>query len=171
MGKTIALAAILSGAALAQGFHNVGMRVRNGVVTAMFGPPPPVGLVTGAPYSAEHRMPDGQRVIGRYARDSQGRVRIEAAHKMGFWTIAIYDPAAEVAYLLDQDKKVAHRMKLPPPTPNPGPSGENLEIGVVRGYKMSKFSRQEPSAALFRPPADYQIVDEPKPFAMTIPLR
>ncbi len=81
--------------------------------------------------------------MARYARDSQGRVRTEKAHKVKLLTTAIFDPVAGCAYLLDEDSKIAHRMKLPAAGPS-APSEDNLEIGVVRGFRMATLSRAEP---------------------------
>jgi hypothetical protein len=151
MTQFLLFATILSGAAIAQEFPASGMRVSDGGVTATFGPPRPGPLVTGAPYSAEQQLPNGG-VVARYARDSQGRVRTEKAHKVKLLTTAIFDPVAGCAYLLDEDSKIAHRMKLPAAGPS-APSEDNLEIGVVRGFRMARLSRAEPDPSLFRPPS------------------
>ena len=67
---------------------------------------------------------------------------------------------AGFAYLLDEDAKLAHRMKLPPgpPAPREEPNG-----GVT--------SRADPDPALFRSPADYRVVDESAPFEVTIKIK
>lgn len=52
-----------------------------------------------------------------------------------------------------------------------------LKIDLLRrssnGYttRLINLSRNEPDPALFRPPADYRVVDETKPFSMTIRTR
>ncbi len=61
-------------------------------------------------------------------------------------------------------------MRLPVAGPS-APNEDNVDIGVVRGFKMSQLTRTEPDPALFRPPADYNIVDETAPFRMTVPLK
>jgi hypothetical protein len=193
----------------------------------MFGAPRPAPVVTGAPYSAdqvqEYTPPDGasnarSNVIGHFARDAQGRTRMERAYKPApIWLTEIYDPVAGVAWLLDDQKKVAHRMTLPPavamaapvppratienlggraiegvpaegtrttfaPPRNAGRPGltveswesPDLQVTMLtrssNGYstRLTNLSRSEPDAALFRPPAGYQVVDEKDPFPMTI---
>src|SRR5438105_1036217 len=81
-----------------------------------------IGVVTGAPYSADQlqtytrTLPDGasninSNVISHYARDSQGRMRAEEALKSAAsaWRIEIFDPVAHVAYVLDDQAKTATR--------------------------------------------------------------
>ena len=150
MTRVLLFATIFTVAAVAQEFPTSAMRVSGAGVTATFGPPRAGPLVTGAPYWAEQQMPDGG-VIARYARDSQGRV-------------------AGCAYLLDEDSTVAHRMKLPAAVAST-PGEDNLEAGGVRGFRMTRLSRSEPNPTLFRPPADYRVVDEPAPFTMTFQLK
>jgi len=216
MKRTIALAVFLSGAALAQEFSSTNVRVGATEVSGIYGPPRPAPVFTGAPYSTEQVLEyNGDRnVIGRFARDSQGRTRAERALKVGpYWRTTIADPVAGIAYLLDDTAKVAHRMALPPYDPATarppiaGPNDENLGERVVDGLRLSgrrvngrafsieiwrsedlqlevitrssngygghleKLSRAEPDPALFRPPADYRVVDEPAPFPMTIRLK
>jgi hypothetical protein len=46
----------------------------------------------------------------------------------------------------------------------------DLLVRSSNGYssRMINLSRSEPDPALFRPPADYRVVDESVPFPMTI---
>lgn len=213
--KRILALAFLSGAALAQEFPSTSLSSAVNEVSATYGPPRPAPLIAGAPYSAEQIQEyNGNRtVIGRFARDSQGRSRAERAYKFPpVWLTAIYDPVAGAAYLLDDVAKVAHRMALLPYSPAAappaltGPNDESLGEQVVDGIRLTgrrrngpltieiwrsedlqldvltkssngysgrleKLSRAEPDPALFRPPADYRIVDEPAPFSMTIKLK
>jgi hypothetical protein len=141
----------LSGASLAQDFLSNSLHVGANEITATYGPPRPGPVVTGVPYSAEqvqeYKRPDGtttRNVIGRFARDSQGRVRKEVAYKPApYWLTTIYDPVAGVAYLLDDTAKIAHRMALPrydPATARPpfsGPNDESLGTQVVDGLKLT----------------------------------
>jgi hypothetical protein len=54
---------------------------------------------------------------------------------------------------------------------------EDLQLEVItrssNGYsgRLEKLSRAEPDPALFRPPADYRVVDEAAPFTMTFRLK
>jgi hypothetical protein len=154
MTRVLFFATILTGATFAQEFPVNMLDVREGVATADCGPPRPAPVVRGAPYST---ILDP----GGYWRDSQGRVRIETPYTMGVRGKAIFDPIAGFAYLLDEDAKVAHRMRLPVA----GPSAPKEEpVGGVT-------SRAEPNPALFRAPAGYRIVDEPAPFTMKIRLK
>jgi hypothetical protein len=85
--------------------------------------------VTGAPFSAtlefefEQHLADGNRIVragsGRLARDARGRVRREQElPAIGPWpaagrpprTIIISDPVESVVYLLDPERRVAHRL-------------------------------------------------------------
>lgn len=161
---------VFSGWASAQEFPLTSMHVGAGAVTATYGPPLPARVVINAPYSAELRVPNAQAAIARFARDSRGRVRTELAQNVGFWIVAVFDPVVGVAYLLDEDHKVAHRMRLPAAGAS-APSQDNLDIDVVRGFKMSRLTRTEPDPALFRPPTGYNIVDEATPFRMTVGLK
>lgn len=214
--KLVALAVFLSGAAFAQEFPSSNLSVGATDVSAIYGPPRPGPLVTGAPYSAEQvqEYRGARNVIGRFARDSQGRLRKETAYKSApYWLTTIYDPVARVAYLLDEAAKVAHRMALPPydataaPPPFTGDNEEELgaqmDDGIrvtgrrVRrgtfwietwrvddlhidfmtrssnGYssRLEKLTRAEPDPALFRPPADYTVIDQAAPFSMRVPIR
>ena len=148
--KHLALAVFLSGASLAQEFPSNSLHVGTNEVTATYGPPRPGPVVTGAPYSAEqvqeYKRPDGtvtRNAIGRFARDSQGRVRKEVAYKPApYWLTTIYDPVAGVAYLLDDTAKIAHRMALPPydpatARPVAGPNDESLGTQVFDGLKLT----------------------------------
>ncbi len=206
---------ILAGAAFAQEFPSSNAHSGQGGATATYGPPRPGPVVTDAPYSAEQiqEYNGKSNVIGRFARDPQGRTRFERAYKFPpVWLTTIYDPVAGVAYLLDEDAKVAHRMAMPPYDPATvrppigRPNDEMLGEQVVNGLRLTgrrmngpltieiwrseelqldvttrssngysgrleKLSRGEPDPTLFRPPADYRVVDEAAPFPMTIRLK
>jgi hypothetical protein len=120
----IILILILVIAAPAQQFSTSSWNVKNSEVTFVVGAPRPAPVVTASPYSAdevqEYISPDGtssprSSVIGHFARDAAGRSRMERAYKPApIWLTEIFDPVTGVAYLLDEQKKVAHRMPLPP---------------------------------------------------------
>lgn len=179
--KAIALLIILVGAATSQEFANTSWRVGSQEVTAVFGPAQPGPLVTGAPYTADEvqQPPSGSQMIGHIARDSQGRTRIERAHKSApVRTIEIFDPVAGVAYLLDEQKKIAHRMPLPstsaaPVAGRPGTPDTNVILTTQStngsSSTLTNMNHTEPDPALFKPPAGYRIIDETAPFPMTIP--
>jgi len=168
--------------------------------------------VTGLPYSADQvqeytrTLEDGKslttsNVIGHFFRDSRGRTRTEAALKSSpAWRIEIFDPAAGVAYTLDDRNKVARRTEpqAKPPfryaplratTDNLGTqviegvvaegtrtstaaltieTWDSVELKVnmltksSNGYssKLVNLKREEPDPALFRPPADYKVIDQ-----------
>jgi hypothetical protein len=144
-GLCLALVAVAS----AQQFTSSAWNVKAGEVTAVFGPPRPAPILTGASYSADevqdYTSPDGNSsprstVIGHFARDAQGRTRMERAYKPApIWLTEIFDPVAGVAYLLDDQKKVAHRMPLPPalaataPPANPRATVERLDSQSIEG--------------------------------------
>ena len=170
--------------------------------------------VPGAPFSAdqvqEYRtLSNGTpvataNVIGHFFRDSQGRTRTESALKSSpAWRIEIRDPVAGVAYVLDDNRKVASRTPIHAAASFPNAQALTISLGsqtidgaavqgsrttfpslgghpplVVEtwdspdlkvtlltnssnGYssKLVNLRRKEPDAALFRPPADYTIVD------------
>jgi hypothetical protein len=141
-------------------FPSQSMSTSGDTMTATFrGPANLRMLVTGAPYSAdqvnEHTqtLADGTHInqnnnTQHLFRDSQGRTRTERpfgpqmATPMGqsgpaLTVIEIADPVAQVAYLLDEQNKVAHRVPLNvgppvrvpgaaralPPPPVAGPAG------------------------------------------------
>jgi hypothetical protein len=70
-------------------------------------------------------LPDGAhkkqtRVVGHLFRDSQGRTRVEKLLKAApIWTTEIFDPVEGLAYILEDEKKIAHRMVMQPPLPQP----------------------------------------------------
>jgi TonB family protein len=81
-------------------------------------------MVKGAPFSAEvvsetvQTLPDGNRIVqrseGRIYRDSQGRTRNERSFQMGGsseqkQTITIFDPVANVNYMLDPETRIARK--------------------------------------------------------------
>jgi hypothetical protein len=146
MKHLVALAVFLSGAVLAQEFPSTKMRSGADEVSATFGPPRPAPVIAGAPYSAEEVQEDNgtRNIIGRFARDSQGRTRAERAHKFPpIWLTSIYDPVVGVAYLLEEPAKVAHRMPLPAygtalaRRPITSSNDENLGEQVVDGLRLS----------------------------------
>jgi hypothetical protein len=123
--------------------------VKDHEVSLVAGPPRSAPIVTGAPYSADEVQDyvprDGSSnarsvVIGHFSRDSQGRSRMERAYNAPIWLTEIFDPVAGVAYLLDDQKKVAHRMTLPPAAQasasepaRPGTTVDKLESQSVEG--------------------------------------
>ena len=147
--KTVWILLILVTAAAAQQFATSSWNVKDSEVTFVVGAPRPAPVVTGAPYSAdevqEYISPDGtssprSSVIGHFARDTAGRSRMERAYKPApIWLTEIFDPVAGVAYLLDDQKKVAHRMPLPPAAAtaaspaNPRATVEKLESQTIEG--------------------------------------
>jgi TonB family protein len=81
-------------------------------------------LVKGAPFSADivsetiQTLLDGNRIVqrseGRIYRDSQGRTRNERTFQMGGsgeqrQTISIFDPVANVNYMLDPETRIARK--------------------------------------------------------------
>lgn len=140
--RTIGLCLILVTAASAQRFSSSSWNVKDHEVTAIFGPPKTAPILTGAPYSAdevqEYRPPDGRSdarigVIGHFARDSQGRTRMARAYKPApIWLTEIFDPVAGVAYLLDDQKKIAHRMPLPPAPAASPPAAEDPRTTIEK---------------------------------------
>jgi hypothetical protein len=146
--KTVWISLILVSGATGQQFASSSWNVKENEVTFVVGAPRPAPIVTGAPYSAdevqEYRSPDGtpdarRNVIGHMARDAAGRTRMERAYKPApIWMTEIFDPVAGVAYLLDEQKKVAHRMAFSPapataPAVNPRATVENLESLSIEG--------------------------------------
>jgi hypothetical protein len=102
--------------------------------------------ITGAPYSAdqlgEHSetLADGthltdNRLLGRFFRDSQGRVRVEHPIRFtrgkddGPMLAIIKDVPASMGYVLDDQNKIAHRIQLKPAhahtTAQAGPDASN----------------------------------------------
>lgn len=210
-------------AASAQQFPSSSLHVQDGQVTAIYGPARDGPVVTGAPYSADQLQdytpagatsPSASGIIGHFARDGQGRTRSSIAYKPApYWLTEIFDPVAGVAFLLDDQAKVAHRMAVQPaPAPHQPVAtrfavtsqslGTQMIDGVLaegtrvssaqtvetwrsaelkidlitrssNGYssRLINLRRNEPDPALFRPPADYRVVDETKPFSMTIRTR
>jgi hypothetical protein len=120
--------------------------------------------VVGAPFSADtvtelvQQLPDGnrieQRTTGSIARDSRGRIRSEQA-LAGFWPlppdgsrriVTITDPSGRELHRLDEGRKIAWKLRMPPrrdgpgggrPPLPPGPSvkTEKLEPTQVEGIK------------------------------------
>jgi hypothetical protein len=150
MKPVLLFATILSGAALAQEFPATNGHSENNQFVMTYGPPRPGPVVVGAPYSAEQIQEyNGNRsVIGRFARDGNGRFRAERAYKFGpGWLTTIYDPVAGAAYLLDDEAKIAHRMALPPYDPATArapyvrPTDESLGEQVVDGLRLTGHRR------------------------------
>jgi hypothetical protein len=149
--KTVWTSLILVTAAAGQQFTSSSWNVKENEVTFVAGAPRPGPIVTGAPYSAdevqEYISPDGttgarRNVIGHMARDAAGRTRMERAYKPApIWMTEIFDPVAGVAYLLDDQKKVAHRMAFSPaaataPPVNPHATIEKLESQSIEGVMV-----------------------------------
>src|SRR5258706_15324870 len=119
------------GAAPTPQFPSLSMSVNVNEATIIFGPPSATQTVRGAAYSADQvleqtkTLPDGTHttrssVIGHLFRDSRGRTRMEKAQKAApFWITEIFDPVGGFAYILDEQKKIAHRMAMQPPPPQP----------------------------------------------------
>jgi len=88
--------------------------------------------ITGAPYSAvetrqvQQTLADGNQIShqdqSKVYRDTQGRIRMEHTTPQGEARVAIFDPVAGFAYILDPTKQTV--MKRPIPTPNQAASGE-----------------------------------------------
>jgi hypothetical protein len=221
--RFVTLALIFVPASSAQQFPASSMQVRDGQVTAIYGPPRAEPVISAAPYSADElqeytppgeTVPSRSGIIGHFARDSQGRTRTSRAFKAApFWLTEIFDPIAGAGILLDEQAKVAHRMVVQPaPAPHQpvAPRSEvssqslgtrsiegwiaegtrvsgiltietwkspELKIDLVTrssngyGSRLINLSRAEPDPALFRPPADYRVVDETAPFSMTVRTR
>jgi hypothetical protein len=147
-----AILLVLAGAASGQQFSASAIRVQKHEVSGIWGPPRAVAIVTGAPYSAddlqEYNPPDGSSaprsgVIGHYARDSKGRIwKSEAFKPAPVWLTEIFDPLAGVAYLLDEQSKVAYEMALPPAPagasapPPPNVTTDNLGTGLIDGIAV-----------------------------------
>jgi TonB family protein len=140
--------------------------------------PKPPGAVQGKPYSGELRsetngdLPDGTRITQTYLRskeyrDSRGRTRREESippdSKNALQVITIYDPAAMVEYVLEPEKRIAHRFTLkesPPARVSLGPPEvspiegsspdiaanvtaklETLELQVIEGFPAEGVRR------------------------------
>jgi hypothetical protein len=137
--------------ATAQQFPTSGWSVKEDHATVVIGAPRAAPVVTGAPYSADQMqdytgtLADGttgtrSNLIGKYARDSQGRTWEQVAYKPApVWLTEILDPVAGVAYVLDEQHRVAHRLALPPATTSaPEPvRGNREEIGteIIEGVR------------------------------------
>ena len=110
-------------------FPTLSMSVNVNEATIVFGPPRATPTITGAAYSADEglerteTLPDGTQktksgVTGHLFRDSQGRTRTEQLWKPApFWITEIFDPVQGFAYILDDQKKIAHKMALQPTPP------------------------------------------------------
>jgi hypothetical protein len=156
--KVVGICLALVAIAPAQQFASSSWNVKAGEVTAVFGPPRPAPILTGAPYSADEVQdctpPDGNssprsNIIGHFARDAQGRTRIERAYKPApIWLTEIFDPVAGVAFILDDQNRIAHRMSLPPPAAatappaNPRATIERLDNQSIEGF-MAEGTRTE----------------------------
>jgi hypothetical protein len=144
--KRVGLALILAAAASAQQFDWSSPGVWEHQVTGVFGPPRIDRIVTGAPYSADELneftesdgTPPRVYVINHYARDAQGRTRMERGyHAAPIRTTEIFDPVAGIAYLLDDQNRVAHRMLLPPAVPITPVSSEKLGTKLMEGVLVA----------------------------------
>jgi hypothetical protein len=167
--RWFAVALALVPAAFAQHFAMSSISVKRGAggpgeMTGVWGPPAPAPIVTGAPYSADelqdYMPPDGRsaprsNVIGRYARDYQGRTRTVSALKPApVWLTEILDPVAGVAYLLNEPDKIACQMQLPPAlasAPRPPPSRarvESLGTSIIEGVMAEGTRTTFPGRAI-----------------------
>jgi hypothetical protein len=122
-------------------------------------------LVKGAPFSAvttsttKQTLQDGTTINrtaqGAIYRDSQGRSRREVTftgvgpleatggtRKM----VAIFDPVAGLHYMLNPDKKVAHKMTLPA---NGGPPG-TIDKAQLFQQKMEAHQQQEEASGALK---------------------
>ena len=140
---------LLVAGTMAQQFASSSWNAKEHEVSFVVGAPKSGPVVMGAPYSADdvqdYTAPDGtacvrSTVIGHYARDGQGStLMVRALKPAPIWMTEIFDPVAGVAYLLDDDNKVAHRMVLPPaptaaaPAANPRATVERLGSKTVDG--------------------------------------
>jgi hypothetical protein len=217
--RTVALSFILVATASAQNFAQTDWKANESEAAAVFGPPHRAPILTGEPYSADEVQEHGPTsvFIGHCARDAQGRTRTQQSYKWPPIRLTeILDPVAGVAYLLDDQKKIAHRMRLAPALAAQAPATEDpqatieslgsqplegvmtegtrkifrsshgltidtwespeLKITLLtkssNGYsiRLTNLSRQ-PDPALFQPPPAYKVVNETKPFPMTVQLQ
>src|ERR1700738_1628975 len=132
-------------------------------------------LVKGAPFSAtttsttQQTLQDGTTINrtanGAIYRDSEGRSRREVTftgvgpleatggtRKM----VAIFDPVAGVHYMLNPDKKVAHKMTLPA---NSGPAGTIDKAQLFQQKMKAEQQQEEASGALKVEPLGTQLVN------------
>jgi hypothetical protein len=126
-------------------------------------PQQPTPTVTRAPYSADQvqeytrTLENGTsstttNVIGHFFRDSQGRTRTEIALKSSSsaWRVEILDPLAGVAYVLDDQNKIAHRTRFQTAAPGrnaaPQMTVEHLGTQVIDGVPVegTRMSRTLP---------------------------
>ncbi len=112
--------------------------------------------VVGVPYSAEtltevmQEFADGNRVerraTGSIARDGSGRIRREqtlaglggSGGEVRIVTIA--SPAERVQYRLDEGRKIAWRLRLPPPTPRRGALAGRPAFPARPGMKTEQLA-------------------------------
>lgn len=135
----------------------VPLRIRKPLVS-------PVAL-KGMPYSGEWTSErtlvraDGSRIVEtgvprREYRDSQGRTRRERAipsdSREGVRIVTIDDPAANVEYVLEPGKRIAHRFSLEPSNPTAATGrpevpalaqAEALEPELIRGLRAEGVRR------------------------------
>jgi TonB family protein len=125
----------------------------------------PPGAVLAKPYSGELRsettgtLRDGTRITQNYLRskeyrDSQGRTRREESippdSNDALQVITIYDPAAMVEYVLEPEKRIAHRFTLkeaPPARVSLGPPEVSPIEGVspdIAGNVTARIDPLEP---------------------------
>jgi hypothetical protein len=145
------VSALFIGAETMPTFSSLAMNVGVYEATIVLGPPRASPSVTGAAYSADEileyttTLADGTQrtqssVIGHLFRDSQGRIRVEKAWKAApIWTTEIFDPVEGLAYLLDDQQKIAHRMAMQPSQPHPVAAHEG---GVVPQTTTEKLGAQ-----------------------------
>lgn len=143
--------ALFIGAATMPTFPSLSMNVGVHEATIVFGPPTATPSVTGAAFSADQvleyttTLADGtsrmhSSVISHLFRDSQGRIRVEQAWKAApIWTTEIFDPVEGFAYILDDQKQIAHRMAMQPSQPQLVPAHEG---GVVPQTTTERLGAQ-----------------------------
>jgi len=150
--SAFALASLLGMAASAQ----------QSLSTAQTIPKPPAlrPAVTGAPFSADRHqvrnrtLDDGTRItetwpVHKIYRDAQGRLRTERplltfADAPEFPRIVqIDDPAAGIQYVLDPQRKLAHRFASISvlPAPSDSTEGENLGAWMIQGLRAEGLRR------------------------------
>lgn len=151
--RVLAVVLVLAMAASGQTLVNSRRGPNGGMET--YGPAMPIlPPVTKAPVSYElhevrvQTLADGTHItqvmrLERFWRDSQGRTRSERsgnasnAQTPDWPTAQIADPTSGFWYLLEQEKKIAHRGRLPAPDSGPSisfePAASTNETKVING--------------------------------------
>jgi hypothetical protein len=152
------VSAIFIGAAPMAKFPMLSMSVGVHEATMVFGAPRATPSVTGAAYSADEvleytkTLPDGAHkkqssVVGHLFRDSQGRTRVEKLLKAApIWTTEIFDPVEGLAYILDDQQKIVHRMVIQPPQPQPVATHQGVVVPQTTTEKLGTRTIQGISA-------------------------